>query len=506
MFLSLGITVVQFLRIYGSDFSIKFITTDPAVHYLFSKHFSEGGKLLLFSNPFTPYNHMSSYPFLNYSNTGLIMALSNSEEGKVAVYLLSNFFYYFLTILLVYVIYRNLVKSNSLVISTIVILAVSLGYNLNGVIFGFSSQMAGVVMVLSLVVLKNNFIKSRIKTLLISLVMVGLFFAYYYYIPAAILSIFLSDFLKGEHSNIKQRIKGAFNFENVIPTCMAILFGFFYLIVLNPINDNGNVDSLASEGYIFRELYTDFKPYILFVLVALFAWYKDKKNNILYSAFISYSLFALFILVMGMVGKASSYYYFKNYYLLESFLIILFGVGLYLAKQKYKPIYFAYIAGSLILLIMTLYGDKWIQSRNELFNANPSINITAVQKFNIEIIPNTQVTFDKNQRQFMDYIVHNKSEFVDKQNHIPVIGGLLQKLWFYSYTEIWPKYDQYSLLSLYEEPSLDYKMWTEDVEKKPYIIVFEPDSNIWFENQGVDLKDFEVVYEQEGAKLLKLKE
>lgn len=113
-----------------------------------------------------------------------------------------------------------------------------------------------------------------------------------------------------------------------------------------------------------------------------------------------------------------------------------------------------------------------------------------------------ELSYTKVQRQFMEQIAANRDVFVGDHHYIPVVGNLLQQLWFYSYTEIWPKYGSTELRGIYEERVLDYGKWKVDSDKNPYIILLN-NYDEWLTKEQVNLNDFETVYEVEGAVLIK---
>ncbi|MNP47793.1 hypothetical protein D3C76_1418680 [compost metagenome] len=129
---------------YTSSMNINFLTTDPSVHYLFSKYFSHTERLLLSINDMIPYIHMSSYPFLSYVNTGLLMSFSTSNSLNLGIYLVSNCVLYFFTIITIYNMYVSIIKKTDYLQVTILSIATAIGYNMNSILFGFTSQMAGI--------------------------------------------------------------------------------------------------------------------------------------------------------------------------------------------------------------------------------------------------------------------------------------------------------------------------------------------------------------------------
>ncbi|MEO3945598.1 hypothetical protein [Gorillibacterium sp. CAU 1737] len=504
--LSLAAPVVLFLTMYSGDFNIKFLTTDPSVHYLFADYFSKTGELLLTHNDLAPYAHMSSYPFLTYVNMGLLMSMVHSGAAKVGIYLVGNLIVYFLIILSVYTLFRYYSKNTSFLPATIVVAATAIGYNMNSVIFGFSSQMTGIFLILVLILLVESIEEGPLKIIASTVVMIGIFYAYYYFIPATVMAFVGLSIIQN-----KQKIsfiKKLFSPGIIWVVLSAGIFGSLYLFVLNHTVKSGDVDSIAYEGFIYRDFYSVFLPYLLFAFVAIWMMWKQKmgKGIIIYSGM--YLLFTVCILILGMNQKASSYYFFKNYYLLENLIIVLFGVGLAYVKSHFKPVYLSYLGLLAFLFVNSAFVDKYIQDKNNLFNPEIQTNITKIHKFNFQMQQkgNMNITYTKDQRGFMDYVVSNRSIFIGDKGYIPVVGDLLQQLWFYSYTQIWPKYGNNRLAAMYEANLFDYDGWQQNADKNPYLIIMEnPDTQKWIKDAGFDSSIFDVVYQVKGASLLKLK-
>lgn len=513
LIISAGFAIYTFFNMYSSSLNINFLTTDPSVHYLFANYFSHTGRLLLSVNEMIPYEHMSSYPFLSYVNTGLIMSFIQSNHLKLAIYLISNVVLYFFTLIIIYNIFKKLVKSTDYIQVLILIVAAAIGYNMNSVIFGFTSQIAGILLALSFIFLADSLRKSTFRTILLTLNIIGVFYAYYYFIPSAVAGFVIAKLInhKYKQNDIKLSFrtisKVLFDLENVIVCGAVMVFGGIYLVLLNHTVEAGNVSSIAAEGFIYRELYSDFKPYLLFAGISLFYMIKGKgQNSTLPINTLMYIFFACGVFILGMMGKASSYYFYKNYYMLENLLIILFVIGLNYTKDKFKPLFISYVCIIVLLGLSTFVFDTPIQKKNNLFNIEIERNLTKVQKFNIEIPENMTPVYTKEQIEFMDYIIKNKDVFVASNSYLPVLGDILQQLWFYSYTEIWPKYNSNALSSIYEPKLLDYNSWRLDSNKNPYIVIIDKTSDQWVEEEGFDRSLFDIIYKAEGITLLKYKD
>lgn len=502
---------IVFLKQYGMNFDIQFITTDPAVHFVFSKYFSDTGNLLLASNSLQPYMHMSTYPFLTYSVTGLFMSITQSVDLKVKIYILSNLLFYFLIIMTVYSIIKKYIYKKNWTIIIFTLILVSLGYNLNSVIFGFSSQMVGVFIFLCSILLSDSLFRNRqpqiFLTTLLIFNLIGLFYSYYLFVPAIFLGITLYEISRKKQELIDRPFYVILTSRSFIIGLMLLIFGSLYLFSFPSADiSTGSLDNLKAEGYIFRDLYSDIIPLLLFVLIGFMSWYKDKRDGSLYLISISTILFVIAIFILVLCDKASTYYYFKNYYLLNNLLIILFAVGLSCLIPKFNRVYIASMFFLVMMLLNSFFLDKYVASKNHLLNPLGKNFFGEIYHFNLAKLIETEVLLNKEQQELINYVFENKEEYTGGSNQVPVIGNMLQRLWFYSISGIWPTISELELRYLYDDNIVNLEEWKKDQNKNPYIIVLEGSdkfSEKWMESQKFSINDFEVIYQVNGGKILK---
>lgn len=123
-----------------------------------------------------------------------------------------------------------------------------------------------------------------------------------------------------------------------------------------------------------------------------------KRTSSIFIFTLIYVLLTLGLLYMGMRGEVSSYYYFKNYYLLENLFILLFVIGLNYTKIRFRALYFSIVSIICILGLTSVFLDKPIQQKNLLFNVELERNVTKIQNFNKETAINMTTIFNEKQR------------------------------------------------------------------------------------------------------------
>jgi|AGTN01.3.fsa_nt_gi hypothetical protein len=102
----------------------------------------------------------------------------------------------------------------------------------------------------------------------------------------------------------------------------------------------GNAFNL--DGYIYRDLYSNFIIFIPFALYGLIKLLKGKEPNSAAISFIAMVLFTGALFVFGIYGKIAGYYYYKCYYVLWLLVFYLLVYGLFLLEERAKTLIVVY--------------------------------------------------------------------------------------------------------------------------------------------------------------------
>lgn len=503
---SLGLVIVC-KKLYGFDFNISFETTDPATHMHFINQLIKNEEMILTFNSSLVYPGTSSYPFLHYLNNYIFYKVTGIQEVYVS-YIIFNL------VLLgmfagkgYFVIKKILKQNNKLLISLgLVILLVS-GYGLNTVIFGFSSQLIIYPILLLIIDIlqtkKYQEMKLWEKTLL-GIILLGIFFGYYYYVPEIFFTIGLYVLI----DNIKNKDRGiAIAIQKTIKDGLAIFFipiigGFIYLFgfTAEGVTTGANVSHLAVEGYIWRDLFNTLLIFIPFIIYLVIDSIQKKDNNFLTTLIIVSLAFSGILLWGGMNQQVSSYYFFKNHYVLIIPAVLILAQIFYLTRN-HKTIYYTIVSFFIIIGVL-------IRFEGEIYNNNLLFNPTAatsnnVYWFNVARLNNPTTIYTSYEIETINEFLANKKEYA-KNEKIAVVGDLLQLRWFEQLTDIWPKFNREIQLWHLDEPVPVDMVEFENDTNYQYILVFERRLKEWCQ-ENIDYSKYEVIIQNNDSYLLKKK-
>ncbi|MCC3374100.1 hypothetical protein [Cohnella sp. REN36] len=489
--MSLAATFGFSVYYYTLDLSVRFETSDPAIHFFLSKKFAQTSHLALTSTDLFPFQHLSTYPFLDYVNTGLLMKVFYFIDN-INVYMVGNLFLFSLTILLIYALLKEFIKYDLFIFISMMVLACT-GYNLNSVIWGFSSQMAGIIMILSLLLI-NKTLKNKIDRgvylSLVALHVLGVLFAYYYFAPVILASVVIQELVIRKKINIRS----LFCLENIVYVGSFVVFAYIYLVHFGSNIENGNISSVKLEGYITRDLYSTFAPLLLFAVFVTLNWIKERKFEFILILLSCLLLFAGIILIAGLQGYASSYYFYKNHFVIGLLLIILYAIGLSKVKEKSKALYISYVICILFFTLQYTWFDKYINQKNALFNPVAPNYVGQVFTINKIKLNQTEVILNGEEKAILNEIKNNKALYLNGADYLPVLGGSLQLLWFEISTEIWPSYDDRTLYALFDETvKMDIKKWEQDPLKNPYLLVIGGKGREAF-SERADISHYKIIF------------
>ena len=239
------------------------------------------------------------------------------------------------------------------------------------------------------------------------------------------------------------------------------------------LNDNGtSISHMAAEGYIYRDLYINFIPFAPFVLHYIFNTLKNKRNKFSVITTIVLLIYIALTFVGGMLGKVSSYYYFKTYFVLWIFVIYLTYKSFELLAENDNTRIFVF-SSIFIYVVMTLFVylgvDSKITNRNILFNpVARSTTLLDVQTINTVFVNNENVILNQEQIEAMRYL----DAKIDTKDNAIVYGDMLERIWTYVLTGIT---DSTDLNSLYECPIKTIEEFIESDKK--YMIYYINNSN-----------------------------
>lgn len=483
---------------YGVHFEIKYETTDPAIHFSVAREIYDTKTL----------KWDGSMPGASI-NTEIVFDTFDKIVSQDSFYYLFILFDLGVLFLIGAVFYLGITNNSESKIKAVIALIFSIiflcGYPLNSMIFGYSYLTVGILYMVTLMVIainiKSNDIKLIPMCIQMSLILFGIFFSYYLFVPV-IYSAFgiymLIDMIKNKKT---KNILSIFTKENIIKVIFILILptilGFSYFVLPGLIQSGTTaVSHINTEGYIYRDLYSNF------VLLAPLAIYyvlyniKNKKNSFATILTIITGLFTLYLLKKGLRWEASSYYYFKMYFLLWILIVYMNVKAMFIMIENKNEIFaysFTLVCVGILTISYTGYDYK-ISSINVLFNPYNSINSYAnIYAFNQNRIQtDTSKIYSTSQLQAIQYLLKT----TENRENIKINGTPLQMLWANS---VWKITDTDDVQKLQIPEELNIEEWVKD-ENKKYLIYFDASKDIEGETQ-----DYRTLYSSNDARILEKK-
>lgn len=244
-------------------------------------------------------------------------------------------------------------------------------YPLNSILYGFVYLGMGVTVVVMLIELTTIYLKDETNRwfaiVMLSLACLALFECYVLFMPVTYFAIITCIFVK-QHG-MKKLVS-----KDTIVVCLSVFlipciiglaytyFGLFKdgLTVAGAINE---------EGGIYRELYSNYLPFLPLALYEFVMHIKEKKNQIESFLFIYLAVFMVGLFTLGMMGRVSSYYFYKTPFLLWVPLMILCFKGACRVAEQMMGVVISYFIVWFGVFAMFFTGfEGKIQQINTMFD------------------------------------------------------------------------------------------------------------------------------------------
>ena len=467
---------------------IRYVSMDAREHYKAAREFSENTSL---SNKAKKNNTVGeTFMPMGYVNAGILFKVVEPYVGTVMLYrvfILFEAFVYLLTGIMFYMLIQKYVnKMNNKIIAIIFSIIYVLGYPLNAWISGFHYLIIGILFVESImyIVSRTGKLELSHELIIMFLLNFGLILSYSLFCPF----VYLAEFIYFVYKYMKDKDKIKL-FLIILDTLMLPgMIGVAYLIVPSL----GYVgDSIALEGWLYKNLWSNF---IWFMPFAIYAIYKSIKNkeftfdNILLTLLVIYML----VLFIGTkLGKCSEYYFYKNYFVLWIMLIYFNIKGMleFLKEKNGKYIVNAYTIIYLIIFGVSIYYlNTYVRQE-----ANDSLKTTMeIFTFNNTMIHAKNAAFVTNEelQLFAETEKIIEEKWREEEKILFVTDGT-QERWIQSLTgfrNILFEDKEYAIKNLKEE---NYE----------YIITFENRNNYKKLKEYINETNMKIVYENEIGKI-----
>lgn len=497
---------------------ISYETTDPATHYAMAFDFYRSHALLTKETVFSLYNGFELDMTLAYVNVGLLF---KSVSGFVAEYTFYKLFLFFDVCMLILAgevffcsIYKYINKKKALFPTFIVITLFYLfGYPFNNYLFGFFYLGMTIICINIIMAIfsefknidfnnKKNFFYISIVLFLINY---AIFFGYYLFVPVVYAAEFIYIFFY-HYNKRKKIISKEYVLFNTIALFLPFILGFIYFFVARyfAVTSSGkSFNPLLSEGYIYRDLYSNFLLLVPFSLYYLFTTFKEKKLDFVSILLTIILIFVIGLLGLGLLGKVATYYYYKNYFILS---LVMFFVICKVLQNLCNEKNIAFINSCLITLVCVFLAfsfgfDEKIIARNLLFNPTPKLNSYFDIFVHNKIYYKREVIFDKEELKAIKFYEDNKKIMKTEDGMIPVQGELYQRYWFYSITRTIPNYYNTGHLADLYNDELTFDIFKES--DYTYYISFKTQEELKLKDS--DLIDFNILYENSSSFILERK-
>lgn len=336
---------------FGFHLDINYLTTDLGTHYRQALTVMQNKEII--NMYFAPLNN------------GLFLEVFQPFLHPTKLYkafILADVIMYFMSGALFFGLIREKVKNNyGKVVAAIAAITYMLGYPRNNMVFGFVYLGMGVSIVIFIMFLVKRFVDSKEKNILMGflllcgLLSIGICYSLFAPIIFCAVAVVISwDLWRRKQYNIKKSWKNILvvNFSLFLLPCILILaYSVFKLSALGTEISAG----IAQEGFVYRELFSNFLFILPLALVGLYILLKEKHIEVVVPLFFFLFGFMVVLAYFGTKGEVSSYYFYKNHYLMIMILFYLAFCGtLYMGKMC-KPFVVIY-AGIIMVLAVTWFG------------------------------------------------------------------------------------------------------------------------------------------------------
>ncbi|MBP3255728.1 MAG: hypothetical protein J6M60_04495 [Clostridia bacterium] len=481
---------------YGLPIQIKYETTDPAVHFDFAKTY--------YNTQSTPAGELKTIMPGAYTNTGILFTLFANYVGEINLYKVYIVIDVVMLFLIAAAFYIGLTHKTDSILKTIVAFIGTLifvfGYPLNSMIFGYQYLSLGILIMVSITsmvyYIKHRELRDIYLIIYMFLLTFGIFFTYYFFVPimySAIGLYMLFDFIKNRKDG--KNIFSIFTIRNVVTVLVVLIIptiiGICYFILPGLSSEAGtDASHISSEGYCYRNLYSNFIVFIPFVLFYCIDKLKSKRNNFTTICMIITTIFTAGILYMALTGKASSYYYYKTYFLISILIMQIVVKSIYKLMDNKQGIYgysflFVYVA---IILACVFNLDGRIANRNFLVNpVSHMADLVDIYAFNIGKLQEDANIYNTEQLKAIKYL---KDNGINKEE-LKIYGNHLQMLWANDLAKITETEDVRELQIPVE---LDVEGWLKDENKKYYLCLnADEEIDLSSDRYVVDYKDKDVI-------------
>lgn len=483
------------LRRYGSGLQIVFAMSDPAAHFK--------AAMDVVNNRYV--QNMYDSALVN----GLWLETLGawwSKENWYQLFMLSEVYHFALAGLVFYAVIRRYLKDYFLqIMGMILSVLYMVGYPLLSTYYGFVYLGLGVTLLCGLLGVADWYfqdepIQKWVPVLFLALCCYGLFECYVMFVPITYIALITGVFIRQHKKEnlISKETVGICLGIFLLPCILGIVYTYVGLFASRGLTVSNQI---ATEGGCYRDLYSNLLPFFPFALFGLYQAWKKKEETVKSAYFILILVFILVLLGLGLQGKVSSYYYYKNYHVfwLIEFLLMVYGLSCVERQQRSLLSCFG-LTGVLMLGLLGTNAEAKMQSVNDLFvPTNKTPLIMDLYSFNKAEL--TRTPFSERKIELYQYVYKELLEN-QKEKVVPIVSDDTSALWFEGITD--QRLEGYNYVTPDVEQTRAQQLATAN-----YVLVLTDGgeflSNRMYEADAAYYDAFERVYENDYGYVAKIK-
>lgn len=347
---------------FGTDLRLNFATSDPSMHLW---------DIVNIVNTETV-----SKMYLAYLPVALaieVVAPVIPVLNYYSVFIVCEIFFLFLAAAVFYSVVRRYVSERrDYVIALFLTLFYVLAYPLNNTVFGFCYLGFAVTVIAMLcfgaLLYTNREVSSWFSIGICSLALFGVIICYSLFAPFVYIATCIFFVVSFKRAGKILSRKNIIQIGVLFVPGIALGFIFAYLGLFG--GELSATTAIAYEGFVYRDLYSNFVIVAPFFIYALYHLYKHKElslEKVLFFVLLSTMIIAL---ILGLQGSISSYYFYKFYYLMWLVCLVLATQGiLILVRTGAKRLLATYCAVWFLVIFLAVSGFD-----SDLHNANIKFN------------------------------------------------------------------------------------------------------------------------------------
>ena len=426
--------IIVCLNRFGTDIRICFETSDPGTHLKMAMNFVN--------------NKAVDGMYLGQVTNGLFIEGMQEFFNGVVAYKSFIIKYCFNFLIAGWMFFSSaslyVEKKIGKCLVYIVTIIYILGYPYNDMVFGFVYLQLTVTIICYLLFICYLFMNECEKDNnliigLMSLGCLGVGIGYTLFAPLVFVALLICAFYKAGKE--KWLINRKHNFLSLdfcklglqiflLPTFLTIWF-----LIIQPIIEKTTINyinALNIEGYIYRNLFSDFGLYVIFAIAGAIIYIKNKKITLDLTVLILGLFYEGFFFIKMIREEVSTYYFYKINYLMWMIILICFIAAIVEMFQREKIYILCYFVGAFILFFLNLTNaENKLQLKN--INYDPFTDSYAVGRIYAYNYILTQRETEVSQN-LVDMCKEVEKIEKDSDGIVAFVGNWLDRYWYEAMT------------------------------------------------------------------------